>query len=187
MRQESSIVSVAIGMLVAFFLQVGFSTNLAIASVAADIALCFAVVNAMRVSQPAAVLCAFILGATVDLACGTPLGVRAFAYCLVAFAINPLSTMPILSSTLTRFIAVAVMVFCGEFLIALLMSTIGLDNNLTHTVANRVLPAGLYDSVIAFIMLPYARLSASGSSALPSIRSLSGRSAAQLKDKLPPL
>ena len=177
-----------VGAIIAFLLQVAIAPNLAIAGVAADVTLCFVVVNSMRVSKATSVTTGFALGALVDLACGTPLGVKALSYCLISYLANSISTMTMLDNIMARFVAIAIMLFCTELFTALLISIIGFDSGLASAFISRVLPAGLYDSVVALLFLPYASgAGTAGSGGLSGRLARTGRSSTPLKEKLPPL
>ncbi|MCL2135948.1 MAG: rod shape-determining protein MreD [Coriobacteriia bacterium] len=182
MNPSANSKTTVLGFIVAFVLQVAIAPNLAIAGVAADVALCFVVANAMRVSQTSATVSSFVLGALVDLASGSPLGIRAMTYCLVAYAISPVSTMTMTNSTSTRYIALSVALFVGEFLIALFMSIIGYDIDLVHSLVSKVIPGGLYDMVAALVFLPLLKVSNTQAGYI-----LSTKPGSSLKDKLPPI
>jgi len=169
-----------LSMVVVFILQVAIAPSLALSEVVVEISLCFVIVNALQVSQSAATICAFILGVLIDLASGSPLGVRAFSYSLVAYSINPLAGATMLDSLLARYIALVVMVFSGELVIALLQSIIGVDSDLTHSLLTRVLPGGLYDSVVGLFFLPLLRSKNNRDIRQP-------KSKKSLKETLPPV
>jgi rod shape-determining protein MreD len=173
---------------VAFFMQVAIAPNLAIAGVVADVMLCFVVALSMRVSQLSAVICGFLLGALTDLAMGSALGVRAFTYGIVAFAMNPIASMSVLDQAISRFIAMAVMLFAGELLMALVTSVIGAYSDLGQLMLGGVLPGGLYDSVVAVFFVPFSRgFRGARGAVAPGRLGGNSRSSTSLKEKLPPL
>jgi len=177
-RSETSLLTVVAGCVVSFILQVALAPNLMIAGVAAEFTLCFAVANAMRSSQTAATLCGFLLGALVDLATGNPLGIRAFAYCLVAFAISPLSSLAMLNNNLARYMVMVVMLFCGELIIAVLTALVLVGSDIMFETLSTVLPSGLFDAVAGLVFLPYITMSYGRSS---------GNTGKSLKETLPPV
>ena len=188
MSSRANLAFSLIGAIVAFVLQVAVAPYLAIAGVAAEVTLVFTVVNAMRSPQVSATLTGFALGLAVDLASGTPLGIRAMGYSLVAYAIAPLARSTTLENPLARLLAIICMAFAGELITALLLSIIGVDRDLANTLAVRVMPGGLYDSLVGLTLLPLAQGGSRRGLDAGSPGFGQGRSKAKtLKETLPPL
>ncbi|MCL2339727.1 MAG: rod shape-determining protein MreD [Actinomycetia bacterium] len=157
MSRSNNLLVTIIGSLIALILQVTLSSNLAIAGATMEISLVFVAANAFRTTRLQATLAGFILGLLVDLACGTPLGVRALAYCLVAFVVNSLGGSDNLSSLLLRYLLLILAVLAGELGMAVLMSIIGYDSDILYTLVSQTLPGSLYNAVIALPFLLWIR------------------------------
>ncbi|MDR2957628.1 MAG: rod shape-determining protein MreD [Coriobacteriales bacterium] len=183
MTQRTNPLITAVLMVLVFILQVALLPNLAIGEVVAEISLCFAIANAMRVSQGTATACGFILGLSIDLAVGSPLGIRAMSYCLVAYAVSPIASMTILEGLVARYLAMIGMIFVGELIIALLVSIISVDINLGFSIITRVIPGWLFDSVLCLLFLPLVRLKETTG----MIGFGKAKSTKSLKESLPPL
>jgi rod shape-determining protein MreD len=162
MGAKANLAFSAIGSIIAFVIQVAVVPYLAIADVVAEVTLVFVIINALLNPQASATLCGFLLGLAIDLATSTPLGIRAMGYSLVAFAVSPLAQTTTLENLLARFLLIICMAFAGELLCALLMSIVGIDHDLAHTLASRVLPGGLYDSLVGLMMLPLTQAGRAG-------------------------
>ena len=174
--QPSTAVSI-LAMLTAFILQITLAPNIAIAEVIVEFTFCCSLAIAFRFSQTTATLCAFLLGFLVDLTCGSPLGIRALAYCLAAFTLARLANTSPLESLAARYLAMVVLLFAGSVLIALFMSIVGFDMDLGYSLVNRALPGGLYNSVAGLLFLPL--VNPSGGIRKPDSK--------PLKESLPPV
>ena len=143
-----SVIVVLLQLMVAPFITIGYAMP--------NFILAFVVVMALVRAGDPGYITPFLLGLIYDLAGSGPVGGMALLCVLATFAISRLFS---LFDNDTLFVPVALIVafiFLVEFSYGILMIACGLDVGLLEACLYRVLPCGLYDTVIALILLPIA-------------------------------
>ncbi|MCL1880191.1 MAG: rod shape-determining protein MreD [Actinomycetia bacterium] len=168
-------------LLVALVAQVALAPNVAIGGVVPSLMLCFVVLNSLSSERLPATLYGFFAGLLYDLVSVAPIGPGALTLCIVAFLVSNIREMPGLQFLPMQVLAVVVSLLVGELIYAIVMSVIGYELDFLYSLLTIVLPATVFDSVIAVLILLISkrRKAPKGGTGLAGSGSL--------KDRLPPI
>lgn len=140
-----------IGAVIVVLLQVMVAPYLTIGYAMVNLIMGYVIIMAIFRAEKQGYIMPFVLGLIYDLLSSGCVGAMALVCVVLTFAI---SRIYLLLSNDTHFIAIALIVagcFLGEFAYGCLVIVCGLDVNLLEALLYRVLPCGLYDTVVALI------------------------------------
>ena len=147
-------VSMIVGALVVFALQIMLAPNIAIFSVVPDFLAAYALVVAIARPQNSAVVLGFVLGMTYDILGYGPMGSMALLLVLATFCITQVFAVLDNDSPAVALVLLLVLLLAIELAYALILLLFGMVDSLGSAIIYRALPGALYNCVLALIFYP---------------------------------
>lgn len=140
-----------IGALVAVLLQLLIAPYITIGYAMVDFIMVYVILMAVFRADRQGYIMPFLMGIIYDLISFGCVGAMAFVCVLLTFLISRIDMLLANDTMLFPMILIASGCFIGELLYGLLLMICGLDVGLLEALLYRVLPCGLYDTVISLI------------------------------------
>lgn len=136
---------------VALLLQLIVAPYVTIGYAMPNFILCTVVILSLLYPEDPSYVCAFIFGMLYDLASSGPVGAMALICVAITWAISTLHLYFDDDSLFMPIILIIISCFAGEAAYAVLMIACGYDVSFLDALVYRILPCGIYDTVISLI------------------------------------
>jgi rod shape-determining protein MreD len=144
---------------VAVLLQAAVAPSMAVMSVVPNFMLIILAILALHNDLLRSTICGFALGLVFDLLSSGPLGAMTLVLTLLGYIISSLNKYIARGGLLVEAFILFLAMLSGEFLNSVLYAITGSDTEFLLSLAVKVLPATLYDTVMGLLLLwVYLRL-----------------------------
>ena len=149
-------VSMIVGVLIVFVLQIVLAPNIAIFSIVPNFLAAYALVVAIVRPQNSAVVLGFVLGMIYDILGYGPMGSLALLLVIATFCITQVFSVLDADSPSMTLVLLLVSLLAVELVYALILLLFGMVDSLGAAIIYRALPCALYNCVPALIFYPLA-------------------------------
>jgi len=172
-----------ITVLLAVVLQLVLAPALTLFGVVPNFMLVAAVFTAMRNGPVRATVVGFILGLTLDLCSLGPFGAMTLVFTLLSYAVSTLNKGGLAGNVVIDIIIMFAALIMGELLVSVIYAITGANPDFFLSLAQLVLPAIVYDTMIGCIVLIIFNQAQGGRSKSFGSRAGSGRSLSRKLNK----
>ena len=152
MSLEPSRVPVIIAAVIIVLLQALVAPNIAVFGITPNFILAYSLVIALLQPHNPPYITSFVLGLIFSFMGGGPVGSLAFCLVLATFVCTRISTVLSIDTPFMYIALLVVSTFAVELVYGILLMICGLPGTFGDVLVYRVLPCGLYDSIIGLIL-----------------------------------
>jgi len=140
-----------IGALVAVILQALVAPYITIGYAMLNLIMCYVILMAIIRADKQGYIMPFVLGLCYDLMSSGTVGAMAFICVVLTFVISRIYSMLANDTMLIPVVLITLGCFVGELIYGCLLIVCGLDVSLPEALLYRMLPCGLYDTVVSLV------------------------------------
>lgn len=145
-----AIVVLLVQLIIAPYINIGYGMP--------NFVLCATIVLSLLDSRSPKYILFFLMGLIYDLSSSSPIGLMALTCLVISFILSLLNNIFENDSLGMQIALIVLGCFFGEFLYAILIIICSTDVSFPEAVLYRILPCGLYDSVLAALLSPLFKM-----------------------------